>query len=131
MAVELRVLDITQEAGGDLSSDQFKFVKLDSNDQVVACDGATDIPLGVLQNKPDAAGKAAVVRVFGLSKIQADGDIDAPTLIGTSADAQAQAIAAGTDTTVYIAGQARSSDATNAGEIFTAFINCMAPARAA
>lgn len=130
MAVEIPVLCKTFEAAGDLSAKQFYFMKLDSNGRVTTCTGVTDIPVGVLQNKPDALGKAAEVMMLGVSKVSADGAITLPSLIGTSADGQADAIAAGTDTTVYVAGQALEA-ASAAGNIVTAVINCLAPARAA
>ena len=130
MAVEIPVLCKTFEAAGDLSTKQFYFMKLDSNGRVTVCTGVTDIPVGVLQNKPDALGKAAEVMMLGVSKVSADGAITLPSLIGTSADGQADAIAAGTDTTVYVAGQAIQAAAA-AGNIITAAINCLNVGRAA
>lgn len=130
MAVEIPVLCKTFEAAGDLSTKQYYFMKLDSNGRVTVCTGVTDIPVGVLQNKPDALGKAAEVVMIGVTKVSADGAITLPSLIGTSADGQADAIAAGTDTTVYVAGQALQA-ASAAGNIITAAINCLNVARAA
>ena len=50
------------QAGGDLSSDQFKLVERHTTaNQVVVCNAVTDYPIGVLYNKPDAAGKGADV----------------------------------------------------------------------
>lgn len=69
MATENRVLDITCEAAEDLSSDQYRIVVLDpSTRKVRRPDGGTEVGLGVLQNAP-ASGKAAVVRLIGISKI--------------------------------------------------------------
>lgn len=68
MATENRVLDLSYPAAEDLSSDQYRIVVLASG-QVRRPDGATEVPLGVLQNAP-VAGQAAVVRVIGVSKIQ-------------------------------------------------------------
>jgi hypothetical protein len=59
--------------------------------------------------------------VFGVTKVVADGTLVAGNLIGTSSDAQADAIAAGTDTTVYVVGQAL--EAGSAGETVTMFFN--------
>lgn len=74
MATENRVLDISLPADEDLSNDQYRIVVLDATSaQVRRPNAVTDIPLGVLQNAPDAAGKAAVVRPIGcggISKIQ-------------------------------------------------------------
>jgi hypothetical protein len=130
MAVEIPVLCKTFEAAGDLSTKQYYHVKLDSAGRVTVPTGVTDLCIGVLQNKPDALGKAAEVMIVGISKVSADGAITLPSLIGTSADGQADAIAAGTDTTVYVTGQALEAAAA-AGNIITAAINCLNPSRAA
>jgi hypothetical protein len=130
MAVEIPVLSKTFEAGADLSAKQFYFMKLSAFNTVVVCAAITDKPIGVLQNKPDAAGKAAEVMMLGISKVSADGAITVGDSLGTSADGQADSIAAGTDTTVYTAGTALEA-ATAAGQIVTAAINCLNLARAA
>ena len=65
--------DLTFPADEDLSNDQYRIVILTATGTVRRPDAATDIPIGVLQNAPDAAGKAAVVRPInggGVSKIQ-------------------------------------------------------------
>jgi hypothetical protein len=72
MAFEDDVLDISLIAGEDLYSStvnyQYHFVKLSADNTVVHCDGASDIPVGVLQNKP-ASGQIARVRVMGVSRV--------------------------------------------------------------
>jgi len=74
MATENKVLDISLPADEDLSNDQYRIVVLDATSgKVRRPNAATDIPFGVLQNAPDAADKAAVVRPIGcggISKIQ-------------------------------------------------------------
>jgi hypothetical protein len=70
MAVYQQGIDITVQAGGDLSSHQYKFVTMASDGQVDLTASAGGTALGILQNKPDAAGKAAVVRIFGGSKLE-------------------------------------------------------------
>ena len=72
MSQSVGVLDITFPASGDLSSKQYCFVTLDSNGQVAAC-GANGKAIGILQNKPNAQGKAARVRVLGTSKLKVNG----------------------------------------------------------
>lgn len=70
MAIEIPGIVITVEAGGDLSNDQHKLVVLASDGQVdVATATSTDRPLGVLQNDPAAAGRAASVLVTGISNV--------------------------------------------------------------
>lgn len=51
------------KAGADLSADQYKLVKFDTNGDVVLA-GAGDRVIGVLQNKP-VSGAAAVVIASG------------------------------------------------------------------
>ena len=130
MAFECAVLlDGTRKAGADLSSSQYKFVKLDTSGDVVACAAVTDIPYGVLQNDP-ASGETAEVMVIGISKVQGDADLTKGDQIGTSSDGQAAAYANGTDTTKYIVGQVLTDNST-AGGYITAVINCANPHRGA
>ena len=110
----------TFEAGADLSAKQYYFVKLSAANTVNVCTAITDIPIGILQNKP-GSGEAATVCLFGISKVSADGTLAAGNLIGTSADSQADAIAAGSDTTVYTMGQALEAAA--AGDTVSMFLN--------
>ena len=131
MAVELPILMKTFEANGDISTKQYYFVKPHTVfNRIVVCTGATDIPIGVLQNKPDAAGKAAEVMMIGLTKVSADAALTIGDLIGTSADGQADAKTPGTDTTEYVVGRVYEA-ASAAADIVSAFINCMNPHRAA
>lgn len=117
-------------AGADLSTKQFYFVKLNANRQVIVCAAATDKPVGVLQNKPDASGKEAEVMVLGRSKVSADAVLAAGNLIGTASDGQADVKVPGTDTTEYICGMV-TTGVSSAGEIAEALINCINIARAA
>ena len=118
----------TLKAYADLSAKQYHFVKMHSATQVTVCAAITDIPVGVLQNNPEA-GEVAEVSFLGVTKLVADGTIAAGNSLGTSADGQADAIAAGTDTTVYLVGTAVG--AASAGQTFTALINCAGAGRAA
>ena len=124
------ILTLGLEANEDLSSDQFMFVKLNADRKVIACVAATDVPIGVLQNKPDAAGKQAEVMVIGVSKVSSDASLTYGNLIGTSADGQADAKIPGTDTTEYIVGQVIKGSGA-AASMAEAAINCLAPVRAA
>ncbi len=115
-------LVLALSAGADLSSDQHKFVKLNADNQVILCAAATDKPLGILQNKPDASGKGAEVIVIGVSKVQADEALSAGDVIGTSADGQAKVSVA----TEYPMGQVIIG-AANAAEIAEVVINAANP----
>jgi hypothetical protein len=74
MTTENRVLDVPYPADEDLSNDQYRIVVLDATSgKVRRPNAATDIPFGVLQNAPNAADVAAVVRPIGcggISKVQ-------------------------------------------------------------
>lgn len=129
MAVELPVLSKTFEAAADLSTKQYHFVELDSNGRVAACNAATDLPIGVLQNKPSVLGMAAEVMITGITKVVADAALSIGNLIGTSADGQADAKTVGTDITEYVVGRMLSATGA-AAEIGTATINCLNPHRA-
>jgi len=129
MAYEIPVLKPgIWTAGADLSAKQFCFVKL-SGQTVVACDGATDIPVGVLQNTP-TSGQAAEVMCIGITKVSSDAALTVGNLIGTSGDGQADAKTPGTDTTNYVVGVVIGASGAAAG-LATAMINCASPARAA
>ena len=121
MAYEAAQIKVGQfTASADLSAKQYHFVKMSGNNTVTVCAAITDLPIGVLQNTP-TSGQAAEVCIFGITKVVADGTLAAGNLIGTSADGQADAIAAGTDVTVTTVGQALKAAA--AGETVEAFIN--------
>ena len=116
-------------ASADLSAKQFYFVKISGAGTVTVCAGTTDKPVGVLQNTPKS-GQAADVLVCGQTKVSADAALTAGNVIGTSADGQAAAYAAGSDTTKYLVGQVLVGTSA-AAELATAVVNCAAPARGA
>ena len=120
MAYDAPGVDIgTFTASADLSAKQYYIVKMSGDNTVTVCAAVTDVPIGVLQNKP-ASGEQAVVRVFGMSKVSADATLAAGNIIGTSADGQAQPVTQGSETTVYNIGQAVTGGA--AGTLQTALI---------
>ena len=102
MTYEIPGLIITLEAGGDLSANQYQIVTIASDGQVDVQTSAGGACLGVLQNKPSAAGQAASIMVSGVSKIVADVTIDEGDNIQSSTDGQA-AVAVGAD---YVIGKA-------------------------
>lgn len=115
-------------AGADLSALQYTMVKLNSSGQVVAVAAITDIPIGVLQNKP-VSGATAEVLIVGGTKVLASAAIVLPAVLGTDASGRAKKLAAGTDTTQYIIGQA-DVPAGATGDIISAVVNFASPARA-
>jgi hypothetical protein len=96
-------MDKTWEANADLSSNQFRFVKGVAGPAggVQGRVGLATIgtrSIGILQNKPDAAGKGAVVRLSGTSKLQVDGSGTAITVgLPLKPNAIGRGIAASTD----------------------------------
>jgi hypothetical protein len=129
MAYELPGQVATFTAAADLSAKQYYFVKITADNTVNVCAAVTDIPIGVLQNAP-ASGEAASVMLYGISKVSANEAIAVASNIGTGDDGQADVVAAGTDTTVRICGQALEA-AGAAGEVISCAINCINGARAA
>ena len=113
---------ITLSAGADLSAKQYYFVKLNSSGNAVVCAGVTDKPVGVLQNNP-TSGQAAEIVVVGLTKVSTDAALAIGDLVGTSADGQAAAYVAGTDTTKYVVGQALVTSG-GADELTSIIVNC-------
>ena len=78
-------------ANGDLSAYQYFLVKRHTTEgQCVAVAATTDIPIGILQNKPAATGRAAEVKVLGLSKaqVEATSDISIGSKLGPNTDAR-------------------------------------------
>ena len=71
----------TKAAGADLSAAQFKVVVLGAGDTVTLSTAITDIPYGILQNKP-TSGQAATICVGGESKFIAQGTVDEGEILG-------------------------------------------------
>ena len=128
MAWTIPGFSFTRVAGADLSSDQYKYVKLSTTDTVILCAAATDVPIGILQNAP-ASGAEATIMVTGMSKVSSDAALSIGNQIGTSADGQADAKTAGSDTTEYVVGVVLEASS-GAGALATATVNCLNPHRA-
>jgi hypothetical protein len=67
---------------------QYHFVKVTGVHQVGLAD-ATNVVIGVMQNKPQGTGQAATVAIAGVSKVVSDVAITAGDKIQVSADGQA------------------------------------------
>ena len=107
MAVQRSGIDVTLKAGADLSAKQFYFMEQSTTDkQVSTVNAATDRPIGILQNKPAASGRSALVRVLGHSKVICGENLASSegALIGANARGSATALTAGTSTTAYVMG---------------------------
>lgn len=75
-------------ASTDLSTKQFYFVSLNSSKQV-AVSGSNVHSVGILQDKPNAAGRAAQVRYGGISKVQCGGTFAAGDLLASDSNGKA------------------------------------------
>lgn len=84
MAYENTAECITLPAGADHSSNQYKCVTVASDGEVELA-GAAARAIGVLQDNPDAAGKAATVGVGGVLMVMASAAIAAGAEIGCAA----------------------------------------------
>lgn len=85
MAADLEVKDWTMglTAENDLSGKQFYALEIGATGTLDVCDGATDLVVGILQNKP-TAGQAVAVRSEGFSKLIAGGAITRGDRVGTT-----------------------------------------------
>lgn len=127
MAASVPILTITEEAGEDLSSFQFMAVTLETDGQVDAFDATSDVPFGVLQNKPDTAGKGAEIMVIGRTKVEFGETVVVGNLIRFGTDSKALIFDVDTDTTAFCAGTCTEGGAS--GEVGEALINCCNPWR--
>ncbi len=102
---------LTLEASGDLSSDQHKFVDVNSSGQATVVGTAGAEAIGVLQNKPDETGEEATIRITGACKVEAGGSISNGDKIAANASGQAvTATAANVDTTTSNSSQDVAGD---------------------
>ena len=94
MSQSVPVLDLTRLAAGDLSANQFHGVVISAAHTVnVAGD---NVPIfGVLQDLPEAAGRAARVRCAGTSKVKAGAAFAAGAGLTTDANGKFVTAAAG------------------------------------
>lgn len=122
-------------SGADLSAATvaFKFVKFSTAPAVVLCNGATDVPCGVIQapTTTSATGTPVQVVAMGVTKLQGDGVTTVGDLIGPDASGRAVKVAWITDPTARVAGYILNRDAAGvAGSLLTASINCITPPKA-
>lgn len=68
MAVGHNLFDWSFPASGDLSTKQFYPVALGTDGKVNTISATTTAAIGILQDDPDAAGRACAVRMAGVSK---------------------------------------------------------------
>ena len=71
MAIENKLLAVSRIAAEDLSNDQYR-IMVETSSGVRRPNAATDVPFGVLQNKPASGEEAAILPIGcgGISKIE-------------------------------------------------------------
>lgn len=104
----------------DLSSYQYYGVKLSADRTVILPTGDTDIPVGILMNKP-TAGQMAEVMVIGRTPVKIAEALTAGQEIRIASGGLA-ALAEVSDTTTYVVGQV-VEHAGVSGEIAEAIVN--------
>lgn len=103
-------------AAADLSAKQFYGVKVTAARAVNLVAASTDVPYGVLQNKP-TSGQAADVGVFGVTKVACGGTVTAGAKLMFNSSGQAIAWASGAGNTVI----GTALEAGVSGQILTMF----------
>lgn len=129
MAVERPGTLESYQAAEDLSDWQFRFVKLDANGQIAKITAVTDIPFGILQDKPAAQGRAGAVMLDGMSKLVGGANLAKADLITTDNQGRGVAAIPGTDTTKYAVGICRTDNSV-AGGLISIVFDCKNPGRA-
>lgn len=112
MSVQNRSFERSHTAGEDLSAKQYFIVQLAADGEVEVAEGATDLIVGVLQNKPES-GEQAVYRFLGTTKVKAGGAISVGDWVTT--DASGEAVATTTDGNIVIG---RALEAADDGDVF-------------
>lgn len=114
-------------AAADLSTIQYHFVYLSTNNTVASAASTSILPFGVLQNKP-TSGQAAQVCIMGITKVK----LGVASTFGTLITQESSGLGApfdpalgSTNNTMYAIGQV--IDGGLATEYATVFINCATP----
>lgn len=94
MATENAMQTVSYVAGADLSTHQFKFVKLNSSGQIILASALGEAVIGVLQDNP-IAGQPGQVCIGGQCKLKMGAAVAAGTQVTTTA-AAVGAVAAST-----------------------------------
>lgn len=128
MAVEKdHVVTLSLTAASDMSfaTAQFCFVTMPTSgtgDTCHLCTATTDMPIGVLQNRP-ARGEVAEVLCVGVTKLRANADLSSiGGLLGTSASARAAALTTASSGAFPVARLISIDNADNDGRLVTALL---------
>lgn len=102
MALEENLTTISLPAQGDLSTKQYYMVYVNSSGQATLAAEGSDV-IGILQNDPAAANRAATVGIGGVSKVAAGGSVTAGQKFTCDANGKAGPIGSSDDFAVGIA----------------------------
>jgi hypothetical protein len=108
MAFDLKSFNLPSfTAAASLATKKFHAVKITAADTVNICTGATDVPVGILQNAP-ASGEACEIPEGGIVKAICGGVVAAGNWVGTDANGKLVVKSADKD---YVLGQALEAGA--------------------
>ena len=124
------ILTRSIKAAGDESANQYKLMKLDSSGDFLICSGATDVPVGVLLDKPDAAGKSGLIGIIGVGFAVGAAALNEGEQIGTDGSGLLDKKIPGTDTTEFVVGQVLQGS-TAANDLVVCSFNFATPHRSA
>lgn len=118
MAVFGERITYTMKAGADLSAVQYHIMRRSAADQCnIGSQATTTQLIGVLQNKPAAANRAATIAFVGHSKVVAGGAVTDGGLITTNGSGRAAAAGSGD----VVVGRALATSTTD-GEVIDAVL---------
>lgn len=110
--------DKTFKAYTDLSSYQYHFMSLSSTG-TVNLSSNNGRAIGILQNVPNAAGEAAIVRLLGVSKCMTEEAIDEGTMLTSTSTGHAEEADAASE---WYSAIALQSGAGTTGELITVLL---------
>lgn len=119
MAIQQVLTEVNIPANADLSTNQYFFVKITNSSGTgqVALAGDGEFAIGVLQNKPSAAGDVAKVAISGIAKVEAGGSITAGDPVAVDASGNAVSASSGD---IVVAVAVNSADD---GDIFEVLLD--------
>ena len=109
MSQAIKDFERTGTAGENLASAQYYIVQLSATGNIEVAEGATDLIVGVLQNKP-ASGEAALYRFAGTTKVVASAAIAIGAFVTTTATGKAVTTTTAGDHVVGRALEAAAAD---------------------
>lgn len=121
MAVTEGAIYISLPASGDLSTHQFKFMICNSSGQA-ALSGDGGVTIGILQNKPSAAGQAAEIQIVGRSKVVQAASITVGAKVAPDASGLASAFSAGDSGTCILLENGGGASAIGSCLLFTGML---------